>query len=91
MAITDEAKNITSSITNYLNIMGCDNQKKEFIKAMSREHRALQEEFSELCFAWIAHCSELKDNEYDARNEGAVKVSKEILKKYPDFKYFLLK
>ena len=51
---------------------------EEFCKAMSREHRTLQQSFTRLCIHWICTCSE-EDYAYDARNEHSHLVSKAIV------------
>lgn len=53
--------------------------KKEFCEAMSREHRYLQGEFTELCIWWLEKCAEMyEQNNYDGRNKYACQVGKQI-------------
>lgn len=53
--------------------------KKEFCEAMSREHRYLQGEFTELCIWWLEKLAEMyEQGNYDGRNEYACRAGKEI-------------
>jgi len=52
---------------------------EEFAKAMGRQHRTLQQNFTKACFAWIQHLASLEENQYDLRNEASVKACKKIL------------
>ena len=54
---------------------------KKFVEYASRQHRTLQQTFTNLCFAWIRHLASLEENQYDGRNEASVKVCKEIVEK----------
>lgn len=62
---------------------------KSFVEFASRQHRTLQQTFTNLCFAWIRHLASLKENQYDGRNEYSVKVAKEIVEKVENVKYNL--
>ena len=70
------AEHTAKTVTDYLN--GMRAHESEFIEAMSREHRTLQQEFTGLCLLWIKHCAELKEFEYDGRNEYSHIKCKEI-------------
>jgi hypothetical protein len=71
-----EAKELTSEITTFLNTYG--DKSPEFNKAMSNEHRTLQQTFTRLCLAWIEHVA---SDEYrtDGRNEASKNTCKAIL------------
>ena len=48
-------------------------------EAMSREHRYLQGEFTELCIWWLEKCAEMyEQGNYDGRNKYACQVGKQI-------------
>ena len=52
---------------------------KVFCESMSREHRYLQYEFTNLCLNWLAQCRKMyNDGNYDGRNEYACKMGKEL-------------
>ena len=51
----------------------------DFAKAMGRQHRTLQQNFTKVCFAWIQHLASLEENQYDLRNEASVKAAKKIV------------
>lgn len=74
-----EAKKLTNEITNFLNTYG--DKSKDFNKAMSGEHRTLQQNFTRLCLGWIEHCAS-GDYYTDGRNEASKKTSKDILKAF---------
>lgn len=55
--------------------------KKEFCDAMSREHRYLQGEFTELCIWWFEKCAEMyEQGNYDDRNKYGCVVGNQITK-----------
>ena len=72
----EKEKQLAETITDALN---GSFSKKEFCEAMSREHRYLQGEFTELCIWWLEKCAEMyKQGNYDGRNECACRTGKEI-------------
>jgi predicted YcjX-like family ATPase len=68
---------LADTITNGLNSMMFD--EKEFVKAMSNEHRTLQQKFTRLALNWIEHLAELDPKRTDARNEASRKTSKHLI------------
>ena len=70
-------KELASTITDAIN--GCfDN--RLFCEAMSREHRQLQDDFTNMCLAWLDECRKMYEEEhYDARNEYACKTGKILM------------
>ena len=79
----NNAKAIAEEITDYLNSF--TDKSEEFNKAMSNQHRTLQQSFTKLCLKWLEHCA---TNEYrfDGRNEGAHKISAELMKLFKEAK-----
>lgn len=73
-----EAAELAEKIGNMLNLMGNLDEMKAFIEGMSRQHRTLQQGFTELCLLWFTHLSELGEFQYDLRNEHSVRVAKMI-------------
>ena len=72
----DKAKQLATTITDAINGRF---SKKEFCEAMSREHRYLQGEFTELCVWWFEKLAEMyEQGNYDDRNEHGCKLGKEI-------------
>ena len=71
-----DTKELVKQITNHLNTFG--DKSEEFNKAMSNEHRTLQQNFTRLCLAWIEHCAS-DEYYYDGRNEASHNTSKAIL------------
>ena len=73
---TKKEKQLAETITDALNGMF---SKKQFCEAMSREHRYLQYEFTELCIWWFEKLAEMyEQGNYDGRNECACRAGKEI-------------
>lgn len=70
--MTDE---IVQQISDYVNSYSTHNL-KYFGERMGREHRTLQQCFSNLCIAWIRHLAE--QEMFDLRNEDSVKLAKEL-------------
>lgn len=70
-------KQLATTITDAIN--GCfDN--KAFCEAMSREHRQLQYDFTNMCLAWLDECRKMYEEErYDDRNEYACKIGKILM------------
>lgn len=64
-------------LSDAVNIIGGDN-KEEFVKFLSNEHRTLQQGITGLFLAWLESLSKLSERQYDGRNEGSVRVAKQI-------------
>lgn len=60
-------------IAQYVN---CNHDNKKFVKAMAREHRTLQQQFTRTCVEWLLDLAEREN--YDLRNEASVKFAKSI-------------
>ena len=72
----EKEKQLATAITDAIN---GSFSKKEFCKAMSKEHRYLQYEFTELCIWWFEKLAEMyEQGNYDGRNEYACRTGKEI-------------
>ena len=73
----EKEKQLAGIITDALNGRF---SKKEFCEAMSREHRYLQGEFTELCVWWFEKLAEMyEQGNYDGRNEHSCKLGKEFM------------
>ena len=73
---SEKEKQLAGTITDAIN---GSFSKKEFCEAMSKEHRYLQYEFTELCIWWFEKLAEMYEQEnYDGRNNFACKIGKEI-------------
>ena len=70
----EKEKQLAQTITDALNTgVGRD----AFCEAMSREHRFLQGDFTNLCLWWLEKCREMyEQGNYDGRNVYACKVGK---------------
>lgn len=53
---------------------------KNFIAAVDRQHRTLQQKFFALTVNWLKAMADKKEGQYDARNEHSVKLAKEMVK-----------
>lgn len=53
---------------------------KWFVQGMNRQHRTLQQGFTGLCIAWLEHLAQLKDGEFDGRNQASVELARKLVK-----------
>lgn len=73
---TPKEKQLASHITDALN--GCFDP-KVFCEAMSREHRTLQHDFTNLCLNWLDQCRKMyNEGNYDGRNEHSCLMGKAL-------------
>lgn len=73
-------------MADYVNSFSHDG--REFVEAMSRQHRTLQQSFTGVMLAWLKHLSELEEPYFDDRNKASVEIAKRLLdrsKADPDF------
>jgi len=72
-------KEAVRTMSDFVNNMCHDPQ--EFVDLMAREHRTLQQCFTNLCFRWIRKCAEQgEEGNFDLRNEYSCQKSAEIVK-----------
>lgn len=77
------AAELAEAVANGINSMCFDYE--AFCHRMSREHRALQQDFTTLCFKWLKTLSEMyKNGSYDARNEYACKMANKIVENFKE-------
>ena len=57
---------------------------EEFNKAMSKEHKTLQQNFTRMCLKWMEHLAETPMAHTDHRNEASVKISRKLLERFKD-------
>ena len=76
-------KELVGEITNYVNSF--NSKGDEFCKAMSVEHRTLQQSFTKLCFEWIEFIAN-EDYRTDPRNEQSQKVAQDLLEAFKELK-----
>lgn len=74
--MANKTEELVNEITNYLNTF--NNRSGEFNKAMSTEHRTLQQSFTRLCLGWIEFVA---SDEYrtDPRNEDSKAVCMKMM------------
>lgn len=70
---------VASQIADLLNNMSISTE--EICKAMTYEHRTLQQTFTQLCINWIKTCAS-EDYRHDGRNEYSHFIAKEIKTAY---------
>lgn len=73
------AEQAARAVSDFVNNMSHKNS--DFVEAMAREHRTLQQSFTGLCLAWLAHLAQLGEGEFDGRNEASVQRAKLIAEK----------
>lgn len=67
---------LVNEITNYVNSFSM--KPEEFVSAMNREHRTLQQSFTKLCLIWLENCAS-PDYRFDGRNEASHEISKRVI------------
>ena len=72
-----DAKETVEILTDYFNSYG--SKESDFIEAIAREHRTLQQSFTKAALMWIEH---IASPEYrtDGRNEGSQKTAQKLMK-----------
>jgi hypothetical protein len=65
---------IAGQVSDYVNPM--QTSFKYFVDGMSRQHRTLQQKFTGLCMAWLAHLATLEPGQYDGRNAASVALAR---------------
>lgn len=78
LTVTPQAKELASKMTDYVNSFSRD-KGKEFILALEREHRTLQQSTARIFFEFIEHASTI-DYKVDDRNKATQRISKILLK-----------
>ncbi len=81
----EEAKQAVAVMSKFNNNFGCDIE--TFVEAMSKQHRTLQQSFTNVCLAWLRKLAATE--EYDLRNEASVKIAKKIVEAVEDVRYKL--
>ena len=69
-------KENAQKVAEMLNIFTFDYE--GFCKAMSNEHRTLQQSFTRLCIHWLCTCAS-DEYRYDGRNEASHEVAKALI------------
>lgn len=75
-------KEMASEMTDFVNTFSGE-PTKEFVQAMSCEHRTLQQSFTRLCLEWIEHCAS-QDYRTDGRNESTHQMCKGLVSAYKE-------
>jgi succinate dehydrogenase/fumarate reductase-like Fe-S protein len=75
-------KEMAVEMTDFVNTFS-NEPRKEFIQAMSNEHRTLQQSFTRLCLEWIEYCAS-QDYRTDGRNESSHSTCKAIVEAYKE-------
>lgn len=78
----EEAKQAVQTLTNHINRFSFSSN-KEFVEAMTYEHRTLQQSFTRLCVAWLKTCAS-DDYQTDGRNKASHEVAKKLLDGHED-------
>lgn len=75
-------KEMANEMTDFLNTYSHE-PRKEFIQAMSSEHRTLQQSFTRLCLEWVEHCAS-EDYRTDDRNQSSHATCKAMVQAYKE-------
>ena len=52
---------------------------KQLVEELATHHRTLQQGLTRLVVEWIEYLADLKDGEYDGRNQASVELAKQIV------------
>ena len=80
------ARELADSIADYLNSFG-NKQIDELVKELSKQHRTLQQRFTQLCINWFQELANRRF--YDDRNKASVELAKKIITKLDDRDFYL--
>jgi hypothetical protein len=78
----ERAKQAQDHLSTFVNDTLSDDD--AFIEAIKRDHRTLQQNQVRLALKIIEAFAEIPDRLTDARNEGAVKTSREVIKLFKE-------
>lgn len=78
-------KQIAEEMCNTLNSFNNAEDRQQFVEAISRQHRSLQQQTIGLLMEVVAKFAKMrKDNDYDLRNDAATKLCNEIYEEFGD-------
>jgi len=77
----DKIEKTVEDVMSLVNTFDTRQVSEIFINKVSRDHRSLQQSFTQLCLRWIEHCA---SDEYrtDLRNEDSKEVAKTLVEEY---------
>ena len=84
MTDKSDATKLVEHITDYANNYSM--KPLEFIEAMEKEHRTLQQSFTKLCLLWLENCAS-KAYRHDGRNEASHIISEEVIERFRQRNY----
>ena len=83
------AEEVVKTLSDFVNCYSTPDF-EEVIELMSREHRTLQQQMTQVCVMWLKHLSTLEEhNGYDLRNEASVKLAKRLLSEVEEHDLYL--
>ena len=74
----EHAAKVANAISGYLNNFGFKKRIDLLVQCVNEDHRTLQQTFTGLCAAWLAHCGS-PDYRTDGRNEASAELGKAFL------------
>lgn len=78
-------------VSDFLNVLGVNTRQTAFIAAMGREHRTLQQGFTQLCVDWLRECArKLEARDFDLRNEASCRLGAKFVEAAGDAMYLPL-
>lgn len=80
----ENAKKVTSLLTDYVNGYDYASQSEYFNEAMSREHRTLQQSFTRLALRWLEYVAS-EEYRYDDRNHDSHVIAEDITREFGKF------
>ena len=84
----ENAKKVTSLLSDFLNNFQYKENSAYFNEAMSREHRTLQQNFMRLIMGYLEFCAS-EDYRTDGRNQASKELAKVVMKALEEKGYYL--
>ena len=82
------AEDVVKALSDFVNCHSTPDF-AEVIKLMSREHRTLQQQMTQVCVLWLKHLATLDEPGYDLRNEASVRLAKRLLSEVEENNLYL--
>lgn len=78
---------LAKEISRFVNRMANGKEEQEFVDALMREHRTLQQNTFGLLCQLIREWASVEENRYDLRNEFTVQTCKKIVETVEEVRY----
>jgi hypothetical protein len=83
----DKPEQMADAVSRFVTVCGGYDDMMAFVKAMTRQHRTLQQNFTRLCVAWLLELAKAK--QCDLRNADSVRLAKLFVERIPEDERYL--